>query len=229
MSVVLLSYRITHSRLIRKLHQKNYRPIKLHITNVKKITEHIRCHLLHRHSVTVSKFIIARIKCWKWRLQTRNPWLCSFLVRSNPLPRIIYHNRQVLECHINLEIYTPYVVACAAGMLLHINGKFIMWKFNPLSCRKVSFSIHPHYQYLGVFQLIRQIQLNNSQYILNYRYSVKGHHLYILEREFKGHVLLRKWQRSQILLCYYMDLEFSWSNSWLATPWPPFLNFILKS
>jgi hypothetical protein len=47
----------------------------------------------------------------------------------------------VLECHINLEIYTPYVVACAAGMLLHLNEKFIMWKFNHLSCRKVSFSI----------------------------------------------------------------------------------------
>ena len=47
-------------------------------------------------------------------LPKRNPWFSSFLVSSNPLSRKTY------------EINTPY--AGAAGMLLHISGKFTMGK-----------------------------------------------------------------------------------------------------
>ena len=39
-----------------------------------------------------------------------------------------------MEYLINLEIFTPY--AGAAGMLLHINGKFTMGKLKHLFCRK---------------------------------------------------------------------------------------------
>jgi hypothetical protein len=48
-------------------------------------------------------------------------------VSSNPLSRKSWLEPQALESRINWEIYTPY--ACAAGMLLHINGKFTMGTF----------------------------------------------------------------------------------------------------
>jgi hypothetical protein len=38
----------------------------------------------------------------------------------------VHKDKQALEYRINCEIYTPY--AGAAGMFLHINGKFSMRK-----------------------------------------------------------------------------------------------------
>jgi hypothetical protein len=47
-------------------------------------------------------------------------------VRSNPLSKKSWLEPQALEYRINWEICTPY--AGAAGMLLHMNGKFTMGK-----------------------------------------------------------------------------------------------------
>jgi hypothetical protein len=61
-----------------------------------------------------------------FNLTNRKTWFSSFLVSSNPLSRKSWWERQALEYRINWEIYTPY--AGAAGLLLHINGKFTMEK-----------------------------------------------------------------------------------------------------
>jgi hypothetical protein len=57
-----------------------------------------------------------------FNLTNWKPWFSSFLVSSNPLSKKSWYEPQALEYSINWEIYTPY--AGAAGMLLHINGKF---------------------------------------------------------------------------------------------------------
>ena len=53
-----------------------------------------------------------------------NHCFSTFLVSSNPLLRKYWEEPQALEYRINRETYTPY--AGAAGILLHINGKFTM-------------------------------------------------------------------------------------------------------
>jgi hypothetical protein len=68
---------------------------------------------------------------------TRDLWFSSLLGSSNPLSWKSCQAPQALEYRINWEIYTPKVGA--AGMLLHINGKFIWVNWNRLSCRKVYF------------------------------------------------------------------------------------------
>jgi hypothetical protein len=57
---------------------------------------------------------------------------------------------QTLEYGINGEIYTPY--GDAAGLLIHINGKFTMGKLKP----SVSFLTTPHCQLRGVGQGMNQ-------------------------------------------------------------------------
>jgi hypothetical protein len=51
----------------------------------------------------------------------------------------------------------PY--AGAAGMYLHMNGKFTKGNWNHLFCRKVSFLAAPHCQFRGVCQGIKQTYL----------------------------------------------------------------------
>jgi hypothetical protein len=62
-----------------------------------------------------------------------------------------------MEYRIIREIYTPYT--SAAGMLLHINGKFKMGKLNHLFCRKVSFLTNPHCRFRCVGQGMKQTYL----------------------------------------------------------------------
>ena len=59
-------------------------------------------------------------------LVKRDPWFSSVLYSINPLSMKFWWEPQALAYRINWEIYTPY--AGAAGMLLHINGKFTMEK-----------------------------------------------------------------------------------------------------
>jgi hypothetical protein len=61
-----------------------------------------------------------------FNLTKRNPLFSSFLVSSHPLSRKSLWEPQALEYRNNWEIYTPY--AGAAGVLLHMNGKFTMGK-----------------------------------------------------------------------------------------------------
>jgi hypothetical protein len=57
-------------------------------------------------------------------------WFSCFLGSCNPLWRKPWWEPQALEYRINWEIYTTY--AGAAGMLLHINGKFTKELCTPL-------------------------------------------------------------------------------------------------
>ena len=61
-----------------------------------------------------------------FNLTTRNPWFSSFLVCSSILSRNSWLKPQALGYRINWERDIPY--ADAAGILLHINGKFTMGK-----------------------------------------------------------------------------------------------------
>jgi hypothetical protein len=47
-------------------------------------------------------------------------------IQHNGQKEKVHKDKQALEYRINCEIYTPY--AGAAGMFLHINGKFSMGK-----------------------------------------------------------------------------------------------------
>jgi hypothetical protein len=53
------------------------------------------------------------------------------------------------------ETRVPY----AAGMLLHINGKFTMGKLKSSLCRKVSFLTATHCLFRGVGQYMKQTYL----------------------------------------------------------------------
>jgi hypothetical protein len=76
---------------------------------------------------------------------------------------------------INWEIYTPY--AGAAGMLLHINGKFTMGK---LRWYLLSFLTAPHCQFGRVGQGMKQ---KSAIDILKYlvRYSRTGSKIHKIE------------------------------------------------
>ena len=110
-----------------------------------------------------------------FNLTNRNPWFSSFLVSSNPLLRRSWQEPQALDYRINWEIYTPYTDA--AGMLLHINGKFTMRKLKSsfLRCRpryKVEISV-PVVSFIS--NSMNRCDQQNHQ---NYNYLVKGRHLY---------------------------------------------------
>ena len=109
--------------------------------------EHIRGHLWHRYSIMVNQVMLATSTLPKGTLGSVASLLAATPYQGNP-DRI--HK-------LNWEIYTPY--AGAAGMLLHINGKFTMEILNHLFCRKVSFLIAPHCQFWGVGQGMKQTYL----------------------------------------------------------------------
>jgi hypothetical protein len=90
-------------------------------------------------------------------LTKRNPWFSSFLVSSNLLSRKSWEEPYALEYRINWSMYTPY--AGAAGMLLHVSGKFTMGNWNHLFCRNVSLLTAPYCQCWGVGQGMQETYL----------------------------------------------------------------------
>ena len=95
--------------------------------------------------------------------------------------------------NINREIYTPY--AGAAGMLLHLIGKFTMGKLKNLFCRKVSFLTAPHCQFRGVGKGMKQTYLYLWYSVFQAqqdRCDQRNHQTlnYLAEREIKGSVQL---------------------------------------
>ena len=112
-------------------------------------TEHIRDHLWPAYSVTVNHVLVSTVKLSKWwfQLNLLEP-LVQYLPWNNTLSKKSWHEPQALEYRINWEIYNPY--AGAAGILLHINGKFtIEKKLNHLFCHKVSCLTGPQCQFLA--------------------------------------------------------------------------------
>ena len=81
----------------------------------------------------ITKVMVATKKSDYMTLTKRNPWFSIFL--NNNLSRKSWYEAQALEYQINWEIYTPYTGT--AGMLLHINDKFIKGILNHLFCHKV--------------------------------------------------------------------------------------------
>jgi hypothetical protein len=82
-----------------------------------------------------------------WYLQTIliKPPLKQVMVATMKHSKWWLQLNQAMKYRINWEIYTQY--AGAAGLLLHINGKFTMGKFkSSLFFRKNSFLTAPHYQ-----------------------------------------------------------------------------------
>ena len=98
--------------------------------NSKWLRQVSRGHLWHRYSVAVNQVMVVIVKLSSddFNLTNRNPWFRNFLilVSTNPLSKKYRYEPLSLEYRINWEIYTPY--AGAAGILLHINGKFTMRK-----------------------------------------------------------------------------------------------------
>ena len=140
--------------------------------------EHIRSHLWHRYSITVSQVMVATVNFLSddFNLTKRNPWFGSFLVSSSPLSRKsternLLHRQVLLKC-------------------CHVS-KFTMGKLKSFFCCKVSFLTDPHCQFRGVGQSMKQTYLylwypsfqaqwdrydqRNHQ---TYNYLVKGHHIY---------------------------------------------------
>ena len=136
--------------------------------------------------------MVATVTFLKWWLnQTLPKWtlisVASLLASSSIKDIMIgatssgisYHLRDIYSIYIYIYIY-------AAGMLLHINGKFTMGKLKSSLCRKVSFLIAPYCLFWGVGQEIKQtylylwyplLQAHCDRYDQQ-NYSVNGHHHY---------------------------------------------------
>jgi hypothetical protein len=144
-----------------------------------------RWSFFHRYSITVNQVMVVTVTCSKWWLYQTLPKgtlgsVSSLLAASFIEDIIIGATSSGISYHLR-EIYS--ICIYAAGMLLHINGKFAMGKLKS-SPRKVPFLTAPHCLFWGVGQETKQ----TYQYLWNplleaqcdrcdqQNYSVNEHH-----------------------------------------------------
>jgi hypothetical protein len=109
--------------------------------------------------------------------------VASLLAASSTKDILIGATSSDISYHLR-DIYSIYIYA--AGMLLHINGKFTMRKLKSSLCRKVPFLTANPCLFRGVGQDMKQIYLYLWYPLFQVQcdrcdqqnYSVKGHHLY---------------------------------------------------
>ena len=109
--------------------------------------------------------------------------VASLLAASSTKDILIGATSSDISYHLR-DIYSIYIYA--AGMLLHINGKFTMGKLKSSLCRKVPFLTATHCLFRGVGQDMKQTYLYLWYPLFQVQcdrcdqqnYSVKGHHHY---------------------------------------------------
>ena len=145
-----------------------------------------RGSFFHRYSVTVKQVMVATVTCSKWWLYQTLPkgtlgsvssLLAAYFIKDSMIGATSYG----ISYHLR-DIYS--ICIYAAGMLLHINGKFAMGKLKSSPCRKVPFLTAPHCLFWGVGQETKQTYLYLWNPLLEAQcdrcdqqnYSVNEHH-----------------------------------------------------
>ena len=148
-----------------------------------------RWSVWHIYSITVNQVMTVTVTFSKWwlHLYKKEPLIAvaSVLEASSNNEILIGATSSEISYHLR-DIYSIYIYIYAAGMLLHINGKFTMGKLKSSLCRKVPFLTASHCLFRGVGQEMKQTYL----YLLyplfqaqcdrydQQNYSVNGHHHY---------------------------------------------------
>jgi hypothetical protein len=149
-----------------------------------------RWSFLHRYSIAVKQVMVSTVtlsKWWLYRTLLKGTLIsvASLLAASSIKDIMIGDTSSGISYHLR-DIYSIYIYIYAAGMLLHINGKFTMGKLKSSLCRKVPFLTTPHCLFWGVGQKMKQtylylwyplFQAQCDRYDQQ-NYSVNGHHHY---------------------------------------------------